>query len=184
MERSKFTEQQIAFALQQAESGTQVVEVCRKMGISTQQHGDAAIAIPHPCLGDLAGSAFSGAPARVGGNGREAESNIQLLGLVSAPAASDRMRWSRWNASNSRKALRKPSAGNSEFDQVREVPFVRKANDLALATSHLALLPGCRFTAAALTLPKFLDAITRKTKILRKLQGGTSWNFGRPFYSG
>jgi hypothetical protein len=73
---------------------------------------------------------------------------------------------------------------NSEFDQVREVPFVRKANDLALATSHLALLPGCRFTAAALTLPKFLDAITRKTKILRKLQGGTSWNFGRPFYSG
>jgi len=34
MKRSKFTEQQIAFALQQAESGTQVVEVCRKMGIS------------------------------------------------------------------------------------------------------------------------------------------------------
>ena len=43
---------------------------------------------------------------------------------------------------------------------------------------------GDRFTAAALTLPKFLDAITRKTKTLRKLQGGTSWNFGRPFYSG
>jgi hypothetical protein len=41
-----------------------------------------------------------------------------------------------------------------------------------------------RFTAVALTLPNFLDAITRKTKILRKLQGGTSWNFGRPFYSG
>jgi putative transposase len=34
MKRSKFTEQQIAFALQQAESGTQVAEVCRKMGIS------------------------------------------------------------------------------------------------------------------------------------------------------
>jgi putative transposase len=32
--RSKFTEQQIAFALQQAEGGTQVAEVCRKMGIS------------------------------------------------------------------------------------------------------------------------------------------------------
>ena len=30
----KFTEQQIAFALQQAESRTQVIEVCRKMGIS------------------------------------------------------------------------------------------------------------------------------------------------------
>ena len=27
-----------------------------------------------------------------------------------------------------------------------------------------------RFTAVALTLPNFLDAITRKTKILRKLQ--------------
>ena len=34
MKRSKFTEQQIAFAPQQAESGTQVAEVCRKMGIS------------------------------------------------------------------------------------------------------------------------------------------------------
>jgi transposase-like protein len=34
MKKSKFTEQQIAFALQQAESGTQVGEVCRKMGIS------------------------------------------------------------------------------------------------------------------------------------------------------
>jgi putative transposase len=34
MKKSKFTEQQIAFALQHAESGTQVGEVCRKMGIS------------------------------------------------------------------------------------------------------------------------------------------------------
>jgi putative transposase len=34
MKKSKFTEQQIAFVLQQAESGTQVAEVCRKMGIS------------------------------------------------------------------------------------------------------------------------------------------------------
>jgi putative transposase len=34
MKRSKFTEQQIAFALQQAEGGTTVEEVCRKMGIS------------------------------------------------------------------------------------------------------------------------------------------------------
>ena len=40
------------------------------------------------------------------------------------------------------------------------------------------------FTAVALTLPNFLDALTRKTKILRKLQGGTSWNLPRPFYSG
>jgi putative transposase len=34
MKKSKFTEQQIAFALQQAEGGTTVKEVCRKMGIS------------------------------------------------------------------------------------------------------------------------------------------------------
>jgi putative transposase len=34
IKKSKFTEQQIAFALQQAEGGTQVSEVCRKMGIS------------------------------------------------------------------------------------------------------------------------------------------------------
>ncbi|MNY43669.1 Transposase [compost metagenome] len=34
MKRSKFTEEQIAFALKQAELGTPVQEVCRKMGIS------------------------------------------------------------------------------------------------------------------------------------------------------
>ncbi len=34
MKKSRFTEQQIAFALQQAEGGTNVAEVCRKMGIS------------------------------------------------------------------------------------------------------------------------------------------------------
>ena len=34
MKRSKFTEEQIAFALKQAELGTAVEEVCRKMGIS------------------------------------------------------------------------------------------------------------------------------------------------------
>ena len=34
MKKSKFTEQQIAFALQQAEGGTPVEEVCRKLGIS------------------------------------------------------------------------------------------------------------------------------------------------------
>ncbi len=36
MKKSRFTDQQIAFALQQAESGTRVAEVCRKMGISEQ----------------------------------------------------------------------------------------------------------------------------------------------------
>jgi len=34
MKKSRFTDQQIAFALQQAEQGTQVGEVTRKMGIS------------------------------------------------------------------------------------------------------------------------------------------------------
>jgi putative transposase len=34
MKKSKFTEEQIALALRQAETGTRVAEVCRKMGIS------------------------------------------------------------------------------------------------------------------------------------------------------
>lgn len=34
MKRSKFTEQQIVFALKQAEMGVAVAEVCRKMGVS------------------------------------------------------------------------------------------------------------------------------------------------------
>lgn len=34
MKKSNYTEEQIAFALKQAELGTSVEEVCRKMGIS------------------------------------------------------------------------------------------------------------------------------------------------------
>lgn len=34
MKKSKFTEEQIAYALKQAELGTPVAEVCRKVGIS------------------------------------------------------------------------------------------------------------------------------------------------------
>lgn len=34
MKTTKFTEEQIAFALRQTETGTKVAEVCRKMGIS------------------------------------------------------------------------------------------------------------------------------------------------------
>ena len=34
MKRSKFTEAQIAFVLKQAEDGTPVAEVCRKVGIA------------------------------------------------------------------------------------------------------------------------------------------------------
>ena len=36
MRKSKFTDQQIAFALQQAETGTSVAEITRKMGICEQ----------------------------------------------------------------------------------------------------------------------------------------------------
>ncbi len=38
MKRSKFSEQQIAFILRQAEERTQVVEVCRKAGTSVQTY--------------------------------------------------------------------------------------------------------------------------------------------------
>ncbi|BAS37443.1 transposase [Klebsiella pneumoniae] len=34
MKKTRYTEEQIAFALKQAETGTSVGEVCRKMGIS------------------------------------------------------------------------------------------------------------------------------------------------------
>ena len=34
VKKSKFAEEQIAFALKQAEQGTRVEEVCRKLGIS------------------------------------------------------------------------------------------------------------------------------------------------------
>ena len=34
MKKTKFTEQQIVFALKQGESGTRVDEICRKMGVS------------------------------------------------------------------------------------------------------------------------------------------------------
>jgi len=36
MRRSRFTEEQIAYALRQAEHGTSVTEICRKMGVSQQ----------------------------------------------------------------------------------------------------------------------------------------------------
>ena len=38
MKRSKFSDQQIAFILRQAEEGTSVEEVCRKAGVSQQTY--------------------------------------------------------------------------------------------------------------------------------------------------
>ena len=34
MKRSKFSEEQVAYALRQAESGTAVADVCRQLGVS------------------------------------------------------------------------------------------------------------------------------------------------------
>lgn len=36
MRKSTFTEEQIAYALRQAESGTPVADICRKLGVSEQ----------------------------------------------------------------------------------------------------------------------------------------------------
>ena len=36
MRKSKYTDEQIAYALRQAEAGTPVTEICRKMGVSQQ----------------------------------------------------------------------------------------------------------------------------------------------------
>jgi putative transposase len=36
MKRKRYTEEQIAYALRQAESGTAVTEICREMGVSQQ----------------------------------------------------------------------------------------------------------------------------------------------------
>jgi len=36
MKRKRYTDEQIAYALRQAESGTTVTEICRKLGVSQQ----------------------------------------------------------------------------------------------------------------------------------------------------
>ncbi len=36
MKRKRFTEEQITYALRQAESGTPVTEICRKLGVTEQ----------------------------------------------------------------------------------------------------------------------------------------------------
>lgn len=46
MKRKQFTEAQIAFALRQAESGTPVAEIIRKMGASSSSHKTRIISEP------------------------------------------------------------------------------------------------------------------------------------------
>ncbi len=47
MRKSRFTEEQIAFALRQAETGTKVSEICRKIGVaeSTSKMGRRIAAV-------------------------------------------------------------------------------------------------------------------------------------------
>lgn len=56
VKKSKFTEDQIAFALKQAELGTSLEEVCRKLGISQRRSacGRRSTQVSrHRCLGAL-----------------------------------------------------------------------------------------------------------------------------------
>ena len=68
----------------------------------------------------------------------EAESNIEWLDLVSTPAAAN------WDAAftveriNLQQNIAKAFRRKCEFDHMRKVPFVPKADDLALAMSHPA----------------------------------------------
>ena len=58
MKKSKFTEEQIAFALHKAQTGTSVEEVCRKVGVS-QATFYARQQQARRCSGDLLHSACS-----------------------------------------------------------------------------------------------------------------------------
>jgi hypothetical protein len=80
----------------------------------------------------------------------EAESNIEWLDLVSTPAATDRDASFTMERVNLLENTAKASRRKCEFDQIREIPFVRKADDLALATSHFPQSSSAsRFTAGA-----------------------------------
>jgi hypothetical protein len=80
----------------------------------------------------------------------EAESNIELLDLVSTPAAADRDAPLTVECIKIQETAAKALRWNREFDQMREVLFVREAGDLALPTSHLAQSSSSsRFTASA-----------------------------------
>jgi hypothetical protein len=94
----------------------------------------------------------------------EAESNIDLLDLVSTPAAAD------WDASFTVKCINlwenvaKGSQRKCEFDHIREVPFIPEADDLALATSHLAHSSSASCVTAAQA--GFYDGVSRLPSLM------------------
>lgn len=72
MKKSKFTGEQIAFALRQAEVGTPVAEVCRKMGVSEATFYRWKQTVRRPGTIEV----VQGAPAR--GGEREAQEALSL----------------------------------------------------------------------------------------------------------
>lgn len=53
MKKTHYTEEQIAFALKQAEMGTRVGEVCRKMGVSETTFYRWKKKLAGPCVTEL-----------------------------------------------------------------------------------------------------------------------------------
>src|SRR5262249_20387577 len=99
------------------------------------------------CVGQALATEAIAELIRSGGVG-EAESNIEWLDLISTPAAADRDASFTMERINLLENTAKASRRKCEVDQIREVPFVPKADDLALATSHLAQSSSAsRFTA-------------------------------------
>src|SRR5262249_21341918 len=88
----------------------------------------------------------------------EAESNIEWLGLVSTPAAADRDASFTMERINLLENTAKASRRKCEFDQIREVPFVRKAGHSALAERHLAQSSSASRVTADVFSPSFLVA--------------------------
>ena len=75
---------------------------------------------------------------------------MELLDLVSIPAAANRDASFTMESINLLENTAKASRRKCEFDQMREVLFVRETDDLALATSHLVQSSSAsRFTAGA-----------------------------------
>src|SRR5262245_66639567 len=73
-----------------------------------------------------------------GGGICEAESNIELLGLVSTPTAADRDASFLVERIKLSEGTSKASWRNCEFDQMREILFVTTADALALSPAHVA----------------------------------------------